>query len=76
MSIFPLIQSPKSIGTPIREAFVLDHPPTRSLKRLAHLLIFGGSQGAQAINSAVLEAFERSEILREIGHADSSNRSQ
>ncbi len=51
------------IGTPIRQAFVLDHPPALPGK-VAHLLIFGGSQGAQAINSAMLEAVERSEILR------------
>lgn len=51
------------IGTPIRQAFVLDHPPALPQK-VGHLLIFGGSQGAQAINSAMLEAIERSEILR------------
>ena len=51
------------IGTPIRQAFVLDQPPV-SPQKVRHLLIFGGSQGAQAINSAMLEAMERSEILR------------
>ena len=51
------------IGTPIRQAFVLDHPPALP-QQVRHLLIFGGSQGARAINSAVLEALERSEILR------------
>ena len=51
------------IGTPIRQAFVLPHPPTLP-HQVRHLLIFGGSQGAQAINSAMLEAMGRSEILR------------
>lgn len=53
----------KVIGTPIRQAFVLDRPPALP-ERVGHLLIFGGSQGARAINSAMLEAMERSEILR------------
>jgi len=52
------------IGTPVRQAFVLDHPPVPP-QRVAHLLIFGGSQGAQAINSAMLEAVERSSMIRE-----------
>ena len=52
------------IGTPIRQAFVLDHPPALP-QQVRHLLIFGGSQGAQVINSAVLEALERSEVLRD-----------
>ena len=51
------------IGTPIRQAFVLENPPAFP-QHIGHLLIFGGSQGAQAINSAVLEAFEQSGILR------------
>ena len=51
------------IGTPIRQAFVLDQAPALPQK-VEHLLIFGGSQGAQAINSAMLEAVEHSEILR------------
>jgi UDP-N-acetylglucosamine--N-acetylmuramyl-(pentapeptide) pyrophosphoryl-undecaprenol N-acetylglucosamine transferase len=54
----------KTIGTPIRQAFVLDHPPAPP-QTLAHLLIFGGSQGAHAINSAMLDAVERSPIIRE-----------
>ena len=52
------------IGTPIRQAFLLEQPPARSL-RVRHILIFGGSQGAQAINTAVLEATERSAMIRE-----------
>ena len=51
------------IGTPIRQAFVVDQPPALPQK-VRHVLIFGGSQGAQAINSAMLEAIERSEIIR------------
>jgi UDP-N-acetylglucosamine--N-acetylmuramyl-(pentapeptide) pyrophosphoryl-undecaprenol N-acetylglucosamine transferase len=51
------------IGTPIRQAFVLDHP-TAPPHRVGHLLVFGGSQGAQAINSALLDAFKHSEVLR------------
>lgn len=62
VSFFPSSKA-RVIGTPIRQAFVLAHPPGLPQK-VGHLLIFGGSQGAQAINSAVLEAFERSEILR------------
>ena len=52
------------IGTPIRQAFVLDHSPALP-QGVNHLLIFGGSQGAQAINSAMLEAIEGSQNIRE-----------
>jgi UDP-N-acetylglucosamine--N-acetylmuramyl-(pentapeptide) pyrophosphoryl-undecaprenol N-acetylglucosamine transferase len=44
------------VGTPIRREFLV--PPTRNVSTKQegrHLLIFGGSQGAKAINSAVLE---------------------
>ncbi|MDH5586692.1 MAG: undecaprenyldiphospho-muramoylpentapeptide beta-N-acetylglucosaminyltransferase [Nitrospirota bacterium] len=51
------------IGTPIREAFVLGHPPALP-QRIGHLLIFGGSQGAQAINSAMLDAVKHSAVLQ------------
>ena len=63
------------IGTPIRQAFVLDHPPALPQK-VGHLLVFGGSQGAQVINSAMLEAIEGSEILRKsvtLTHQTGSN---
>ncbi len=52
------------IGTPIRQDFVLEYPPELP-QRVRHLLIFGGSQGAQAINSAMLEAIEESQNIRE-----------
>ncbi len=51
------------IGTPIRQDFVLDHVPIPP-QQIKHVLIFGGSQGAEAINSAMLEALDQSEILR------------
>jgi UDP-N-acetylglucosamine--N-acetylmuramyl-(pentapeptide) pyrophosphoryl-undecaprenol N-acetylglucosamine transferase len=51
------------IGTPIREAFVLNQPPALP-QRVGHLLIFGGSQGARAINSAVLDAVKHSTVLQ------------
>jgi UDP-N-acetylglucosamine--N-acetylmuramyl-(pentapeptide) pyrophosphoryl-undecaprenol N-acetylglucosamine transferase len=54
----------KVIGTPIRKAFVLESPPAPPQK-VSHLLIFGGSQGARAINSAMLKAVENSARLRE-----------
>ncbi len=65
-SAMPFFSSSKVrvIGTPIRQAFVLEHPPAPP-QRVKHLLIFGGSQGAHAINSAMLEAVERSQIIRE-----------
>ncbi len=62
----PFFSSSKSrvIGTPIRQAFVMDHPPSLP-RKVSRLLIFGGSQGAQAINTAMLEAVAESPILRE-----------
>lgn len=47
------------VGTPVRQAFLDAREPDAGrvetgIKR--HLLIFGGSQGAKAINSAVIEA--------------------
>jgi len=52
------------IGTPVRQAFVLDYPPPPP-QRVGHLLVFGGSQGAWAINSAMLEVVEQSSMIRE-----------
>ena len=45
------------VGTPIRQEFLMQPTGNASTKQDSrHLLIFGGSQGARAINSAVLEA--------------------
>lgn len=44
------------VGTPIRQEFLVQPTPNASSKQDGlHLLIFGGSQGARAINSAMLE---------------------
>ena len=44
------------VGTPIRQAFLVQPTDSLSTKQDGrHVLIFGGSQGARAINSAVLE---------------------
>lgn len=44
------------VGTPIRQEFLVQPPDDASTKKDGpHVLIFGGSQGARAINSAVLE---------------------
>jgi UDP-N-acetylglucosamine--N-acetylmuramyl-(pentapeptide) pyrophosphoryl-undecaprenol N-acetylglucosamine transferase len=51
------------VGTPIRQGFLLETPPA-PLRKVSHLLVFGGSQGARAINSAMLQAVEHSEKLR------------
>lgn len=68
------------VGNPVRRAF-LETPasPSDSVKEggARHLLIFGGSQGAKAINSAVIEALpllgavkERLTITHQTGEAD------
>ncbi|MCS6303360.1 MAG: undecaprenyldiphospho-muramoylpentapeptide beta-N-acetylglucosaminyltransferase [Nitrospira sp.] len=44
------------VGTPIRQEFLVQPTDSASTKPAGrHVLIFGGSQGAKAINSAVLE---------------------
>ncbi|MDF0668607.1 MAG: undecaprenyldiphospho-muramoylpentapeptide beta-N-acetylglucosaminyltransferase [Nitrospira sp.] len=44
------------VGTPIRQEFLVQPTDNASTKQAGrHLLIFGGSQGAKAINSAMLE---------------------
>lgn len=54
------------VGTPIRREFLerakQGHAPSREPDR-RHLLIFGGSQGAKAINSAAIEGL--TELIRE-----------
>lgn len=53
-------------GTPIRTAFLEGIQGSREQSGLFHLLIFGGSQGAKAINTAVLEGLP--ELLTQIPH--------
>lgn len=50
-------------GTPLRRAFV-DPPPNPGSGRINTLLVCGGSQGARAINSIVLEAVRASSLIR------------
>ncbi len=54
----------KIIGTPIREAFITDRPPAPP-QQISHILVFGGSQGAEAINSAMIQAVEHSSVIRQ-----------
>ncbi len=64
------------VGTPVRQAFLESAGPDAA-RPTRHLLIFGGSQGAKAINSAVIEALpllgamkERLTITHQTGEAD------
>jgi len=43
------------VGTPIRKAFLEGFEQSRKKSSPPHLLIFGGSQGAKAMNEAVME---------------------
>ncbi len=54
----------RTVGVPIRKAF-LQQEPSPSPDRVRTVLICGGSQGARAINSAVIEALEISKVVRE-----------
>ena len=68
------------VGTPVRQAFLAaEEPDARraDVSTTRHLLIFGGSQGAKAINSAVIEALpllgvmkDRPTITHQTGEAD------
>lgn len=50
-------QNAQVVGTPIRQEFLGQEPESQGAHKRngRHLLVFGGSQGAKAINSAVLE---------------------
>ena len=51
------------VGTPLRRAFVAP-PPCLGSGRIDTLLVCGGSQGAHAVNSIVLEAVQASSLIR------------
>ncbi len=51
-------------GTPLRDAFVTS-PPDIGPGRIDTILVCGGSQGAQAVNSAVIDAVQASSMIRE-----------
>ena len=52
------------VGIPVRDEFFLDAPKSPGNNKKT-LLVFGGSQGAKAINTAVVEALNQSPTLRE-----------
>lgn len=54
------------VGTPIRKAFLEGNQQSREKSGPFHLLIFGGSQGAKAINAAVMEGL--SELMTQLSH--------
>ena len=54
------------VGTPIRKAFLDGLEQTREKSGPPHLLIFGGSQGAKAMNEAVIEGL--SDLMTRIPH--------
>ena len=54
------------VGTPIRKAFLEGTQQSREKSGPFHLLIFGGSQGAKAINAAVMEGL--SELMTQLPH--------
>ena len=68
------------VGTPVRQAFLegfAEEAGSLAERTVRHLLIFGGSQGAKAINSAVIEALpllgamkDRVTITHQTGEAD------
>jgi UDP-N-acetylglucosamine--N-acetylmuramyl-(pentapeptide) pyrophosphoryl-undecaprenol N-acetylglucosamine transferase len=55
------------VGTPVRKEF-REQPPPLPSSQVNTLLVFGGSQGARAINTAMIEALKTSQILRENLH--------
>jgi UDP-N-acetylglucosamine--N-acetylmuramyl-(pentapeptide) pyrophosphoryl-undecaprenol N-acetylglucosamine transferase len=54
------------VGTPVRKAFLEGIQQSRQRSGSPHLLIFGGSQGAKAINAAVLEGL--AELITQMPH--------
>ena len=55
------------VGTPLRQEFSQTESSSPSV-RLQTLLVFGGSQGARAINTAMAEALQHSQALRQDTH--------
>jgi UDP-N-acetylglucosamine--N-acetylmuramyl-(pentapeptide) pyrophosphoryl-undecaprenol N-acetylglucosamine transferase len=54
------------VGTPIRKAFLEGIEQNREQSGSPHLLIFGGSQGAKAMNTAVIEGL--SDLKTQLPH--------
>jgi UDP-N-acetylglucosamine--N-acetylmuramyl-(pentapeptide) pyrophosphoryl-undecaprenol N-acetylglucosamine transferase len=54
------------VGTPIRKAFLEGIEQNPKKLGSPHLLIFGGSQGAKAMNSAVMEGLP--DLMRQLPH--------
>ena len=54
------------VGTPIRKAFLEGIHQSREKSGPFHLLIFGGSQGAKAVNTAVMEGLP--ELMTQLPH--------
>jgi UDP-N-acetylglucosamine--N-acetylmuramyl-(pentapeptide) pyrophosphoryl-undecaprenol N-acetylglucosamine transferase len=54
------------VGIPIRKAFLEGIQQSREKSERFHLLIFGGSQGAKAINAAVTDGL--SELMTQLPH--------
>ena len=54
------------VGTPIRKAFLEGIQQRQEKSGMFHLLIFGGSQGAKAINTAMIEALP--ELMTQLPH--------
>jgi UDP-N-acetylglucosamine--N-acetylmuramyl-(pentapeptide) pyrophosphoryl-undecaprenol N-acetylglucosamine transferase len=54
------------VGTPIRKAFLESIKQNQEKSAAPHLLIFGGSQGAKALNEAVMEGL--SELMTQLPH--------
>lgn len=51
------------VGTPLRQAF-LAPPPSIGSGHIKTILVCGGSQGAKALNSVVIEAVQASSLIR------------